>query len=642
MGIFESADFAVVDYPQKSQDVASNVTNQMKHVSRVMRGETLGVLNGYRKFRGCTIWMTGLSGAGKTSIAFQVENFLVKHGIPAYGLDGDNMRTGLNKNLGFSKDDRKENIRRVAEVAKLFADSGHITLCSFVSPFAKDRLMARQIHEDAGLPFYEIFVDASLQVCETRDVKGLYKKAREGIIKSFTGIDQSYEIPCHPDLRLNTENMTLEKSTLTLLEFLNHKEIIPDIFATQHIVQELFVTNDNDKLIELKNEINKLQTIEITKLDVQWLQVLAEGWAAPLKGFMREDQYLQTLHFNCLFQNGTIVNQSIPIVLAISEEIKINVQNEEAVVLCYCGKNLAIMRNPEFFYHRKEERCSRQFGTNNLDHPYVKIIHDSGDWLIGGELQVFEKITWNDGLDNYRLTPNEIRLKCQELGADAVFAFQLRNPIHNGHALLMQETKRCLLKERGFKKPLLLLHPLGGWTKDDDVPLDIRIKQHQAVLEDGILDKNTLLAIFPSPMMYAGPTEVQWHAKARMAAGINFYIVGRDPAGIPHPLKSATPDGNLYDATHGARVLSQAPGLQDLEIIKFRVAAYNMKEKRMAFFNPDKKDDFDFISGTRMRNLAKSGENPPDGFMSPKAWKILADYYKNMTINNDNNNNTQQ
>lgn len=96
------------------------------------------------------------------------------------------------------------------------------------------------------------------------------------------------------------------------------------------------------------------------------------------------------------------------------------------------------MRNPEFFFHRKEERCSRQFGTNNLDHPYVKIIHDSGDWLIGGELQVLEKITWNDGLDNYRLTPNEIRLKCQELGADAVFAFQLRNPIHNGHALLMQ------------------------------------------------------------------------------------------------------------------------------------------------------------------------------------------------------------
>lgn len=87
-----------------------------------------------------------------------------------------------------------------------------------------------------------------------------------------------------------------------------------------------------------------------------------------------------------------------------------------------------------------------------------------------------------------------------------------------------------------------------------------------------------------------------------MAAGINFYIVGRDPAGIPHPLKSATPDGNLYDATHGARVLSQAPGLQDLEIIKFRVAAYNMKEKRMTFFNPDKKDDFDFISGTRMRS----------------------------------------
>lgn len=128
--------------------VATNVTEQKHHITREVRGQNLGICRG---FRGCTLWLTGLSGAGKTSIAFELEAFLVSHGIPAYGLDGDNIRTGLNKNLGFSQLDREENIRRVAEVAKLFADSGQVAICSFVSPFADDRDMARKIHKDSDL-----------------------------------------------------------------------------------------------------------------------------------------------------------------------------------------------------------------------------------------------------------------------------------------------------------------------------------------------------------------------------------------------------------------------------------------------------------------------------------------------------------
>lgn len=183
---------------------------------------------------------------------------------------------------------------------------------------------------------------------------------------------------------------------------------------------------------------------------------------------------------------------------------------------------------------------------------------------------------------------------------------------------------------------MLLLHPLGGWTKEDDVPLPVRIQQHEAVLNEGVLDRAfTVLAIFPSPMMYAGPTEVQWHAKARMNAGANFYIVGRDPAGVPHPLgKDATPDGNLYDVTHGGRVLKMAPGLTALEIIPFRVAAYDVRNRRMAFFDPSRKEDFDFISGTRMRGLAREGKLPPDGFMAPSAWGVLASYYQSLLKHN--------
>ncbi|XP_012539498.1 bifunctional 3'-phosphoadenosine 5'-phosphosulfate synthase isoform X1 [Monomorium pharaonis] len=616
-----------MDFRLQAQTIATNVSSQAHHVSRMKRGQVIGSIRG---FRGCTIWLTGLSGAGKTSISFQLEEYLISQGIPAYSLDGDNMRTGLNRNLSFSKEDREENVRRIAEVAKLFADAGIITLCSFVSPFTADRRMAREIHENANLPFIEVFVDASLQVCEARDVKGLYKKARQGIIKSFTGIDQNYEIPTKPELVVNTENATVQQSTDVVIEFLQRRQIIPKTCGQlKQPVLELFVKKD--RLDDVREEIKTLPTLEIGKIDVQWLQVLAEGWATPLKGFMRENEYLQVQHFNCLYYEKDVpINQSVPIVLAVSTVDKERCFDAAALVLRYQGKSLAVLRNPEFYRHRKEERCCRQFGTDDPGHPYVRLIRDSGDWLVGGDLEVLERIRWDDGLDHYRLTPNEIRTRCREIGADTVFAFQLRNPIHNGHALLMQDTRRCL-EESGFKKPVLLLHPLGGWTKDDDVPLPVRIRQHQAVLEEGVLHEDTILAIFPSPMCYAGPTEVQWHAKARMIAGANFYIVGRDPAGIPHPDKSATPDGNLYDVTHGARILSMAPGLQNLQIIPFRVAAYDTKVKKMSFLEAERHEDFVFISGTKMRNLAKNGEDPPEGFMAPKAWEIIVKYYQTHT-----------
>ncbi len=314
--------------------------------------------------------------------------------------------------------------------------------------------------------------------------------------------------------------------------------------------------------------------------------------------------------------------------LSCTDADKERFKNASSICLAYEGVDVAYLTNLSIYAHRKDERCARQFGLVHKGHPYQKFIYEEcGDWLIGGELHVFERIKWNDGLDQYRLTPFEIIKRCEAMNADAVFAFQLRNPIHNGHALLMKDTRRHLL-EKGFKNPVLLLHPLGGWTKDDDAPLDVRIEQHKAVLDDGqYLDADsTLMAIFPSPMMYAGPTEVQWHAKTRMNAGVQFYIVGRDPAGMPHPDTKQ----DLYDPTHGARVLQMAPCLESLEIVPFKVAAYNKHLQKMDYFSPDKADQFEFISGTKMRKLAREGAQPPQGFMVEKAWDILASYYKNL------------
>ncbi|KAL3835647.1 hypothetical protein ACJIZ3_010383 [Penstemon smallii] len=381
---------------------------------------------------------------------------------------------------------------------------------------------------------------------------------------------------------------------------------------------------------ELKfSEAEAMAKVKLTKIDLEWVHVISEGWANPLKGFMREDEYLQSLHFNCLrMKDGSLVNMSLPIVLAIDDEVKEKIGGSESVALVGPNGDLvAILKSIEIYKHNKEERIARTWGTTAPGLPYVEeVITPAGNWLIGGDLEVLKPIKYNDGLDHYRLSPQQLRNEFDKREADAVFAFQLRNPVHNGHALLMNDTRRRLL-EMGYKNPILLLHPLGGFTKADDVPLDVRMEQHSKVLEDGVLDpETTIVAIFPSPMHYAGPTEVQWHAKARINAGANFYIVGRDPAGMGHP----TEKRDLYDPDHGKKVLSMAPGLEKLNILPFRVAAYDTVEKKMAFFDPSRAKDFLFISGTKMRTYARTGENPPDGFMCPGGWEVLVKYYESL------------
>jgi len=166
------------------------------------------------------LWFTGLSGSGKSTIANRVEQELFKSGLKTYTLDGDNIRTGINKGLGFSAEDRHENLRRIAEVAKLFVDAGIITIGAFVSPLEKDRELIKEIVGEKD--FVEIFVDTSLAECERRDVKGLYKKARAGEIKNFTGIDSPYEAPKNPDILIETEKEGIEEAVRKVITFVEN------------------------------------------------------------------------------------------------------------------------------------------------------------------------------------------------------------------------------------------------------------------------------------------------------------------------------------------------------------------------------------------------------------------------------------
>lgn len=197
--------------------MSSNVVWHDHHVTKAMRVKSLSQ-------KPCVLWFTGLSGSGKSTIANAVEMKLFELGKRTFLLDGDNVRHGLNKGLSFSEADRIENIRRVGEVAKLFIDSGQIVLTAFISPFQKDREMVRSLLEQGE--FVEVFVDAPLSVCEQRDPKGLYKKARAGEIKDFTGIDSPYEAPVNAEVVVKNDGISIENAADQVITYLQENKYI--------------------------------------------------------------------------------------------------------------------------------------------------------------------------------------------------------------------------------------------------------------------------------------------------------------------------------------------------------------------------------------------------------------------------------
>ncbi|KAB0352405.1 hypothetical protein FD754_017262 [Muntiacus muntjak] len=474
---------------------ATNITYQAHHVTRNKGDQVVGTTG---SFCGCTVWLTGCFGAGKTTLSMALEEYLVCHIISCYTLDGDSIHQGFNKNLGFSPEDREENVRCMAEIAKLVADAGLVYITSFISPYTFKCNNVRHIHKDASLFFFEVFVDAPPYVCEQRDVKGLYKKAQPGEIKQA------------PELMLKT-----------------------------NFLKELYVSE------------NKLH---LTKTDTETFLALKinKAWATRLNGFMREKEYLQ--------------------VLTATQENKEGLDGCTAFALIYKGLC--------FFEHRKEKHCARKWGKTCKNHPYIKMVMEQGAWMIEGDPQQ----------------------KFKDMNADAIFAFQLHNLVHNGHALLMQDTHKQLL-ERGYWYPVLLLHPLGGWTRDDDVPLMWWMKKHAAVLEEGVLNlETTVVVIFLSLVIYAEPTEVQQHCRARMVVGANFHIVGQDSAGMPHPETGE----DLYEQTHGTQTLTMAPGLITLEIT------------------------LNLLFKTQMQELYPRRPKSPEGFTAPKSWTGLMQYHKSL------------
>eukprot|EP01063_Lacrimia_lanifica_P034813 TRINITY_DN6524_c2_g2_i1.p1 TRINITY_DN6524_c2_g2~~TRINITY_DN6524_c2_g2_i1.p1 ORF type:complete len:1118 (+),score=533.49 TRINITY_DN6524_c2_g2_i1:48-3401(+) len=762
-----------------SANIVMDTFDAIKHNERV---DAIGQ-------KGMTLWMTGLSGSGKSTIGKALERKLVlEDGVHMYRLDGDNLRFGLSKDLRLGADDRKEQIRRAYEVSLMMADSGVLSLVSLISPFQKDRDHARKLHQEKGIPFLEVFVEASVEDVKARDPKGLYKAHAEGKIKGMTGLDASapYDIPANPDILLKTHTCCgrsdhaaeldkckadvnagkgklhdvcpasvlddcINDCVAQLRDELLNKGLIspkkePEVVqpkieyvekivekevekecpkaATSEVRAECMVPHDKepgdaaghadgyadgtapqsllheDEDYWHSDEVTNLQPVPLTDNDVHWVQVIGEGWAAPLKGFMREGALVQALHFESvvfdtqddrehnqgasgygpgpkntafgdyhyhqtLLKNGVRVSMPIPIVLPISDHTKMLINRKIAaadgrqvqlVLVSPAGEPVAVLNDPEVFAFRKEEMIARSWGAWDLHHPYIKEnIMEQGEWLLGGEFHRVRRVLYRDGLDKFRLTPAELLTKFQEKGADAVFAFQTRNPTHAGHAHLMKDGRKQLL-ERGFQNPVLWLSPLGGWTKSDDVPLDVRVGQHEAIIEEHMLEDDwTVMSIWPSPMVYSGPTEVQWHAKSRRVVGADYFIVGRDPAGLSYSDNHAEEfkqkkGEDVYHADHGRYVLQMSPGMGNMGLlasgaVHYEKASGTMKPKPDGMSKKEFGEKFLKISGSKMRAMGKKmvdlcdgvdsipsnwAEDPscvPPGFMVKKGWDIMKNYY---------------
>ncbi|HEX7123863.1 MAG TPA: sulfate adenylyltransferase, partial [Gemmatimonadaceae bacterium] len=510
--------------------------------------------------KGVTVWFTGLSGSGKTTVASRLHEVLQKRHIPVERLDGDVVRQSLTRDLGFSKEDRDKNIERVTFVAKLLTRNGVIVLTAFISPYRRMRDNARAEIGD----FLEVYVRAPMEVLLGRDVKGMYKKAMAGEIQNFTGVNDPYEEPLNPDLVLDTAQETIEESVsrvLALLEergYLAHSTDKADVVVTDRAEAARRVAQDRKTpgpnaphggvLVdrELVGEAataaatyaRELPHLVLDEREQSDLEMIGIGALSPLTGFMRRLDY-DTVVESMRLSDGLI--WSLPVTKAVTKEEAASLREGSEVALTDAQRRaLAILKVTDIYPYDKRREAHFCFGTTDEAHPGVARLYAQGDMLIGGPVQVIRRPE-HEQFTQYRLTPLETRRRMDALEWKTVVGFQTRNPVHRAHEYLQKVALEIV--------DGLLLHPLVGATKSDDVPADVRMRTYEEILARYYPSDRVMLAVFPAAMRYAGPREALFHAICRKNYGCTHFIVGRDHAGV----------GNYYGSYDAQQLIDRFP-----------------------------------------------------------------------------------
>jgi sulfate adenylyltransferase/3'-phosphoadenosine 5'-phosphosulfate synthase len=540
--------------------------------------------------KGFVVWFTGLSGAGKSTIANALKAELELRGRHVELLDGDEVRTHLSKGLGFSKEDRDTNIRRIGYVARLVARSGGVAITAAISPYREVRDEVRA--ETPG--FVEVFAQCPLDTLVERDVKGLYKKAIAGEIKNFTGVSDPYEEPLHPEVVCDTSRESLQQSLA---------KVIDALARLGHLDREVRERlPEGEELDALRAEARTLPRLEVGQRELSDLFMLASGALSPLDSFMGPADYKSVV------SDGRLANGhpfTIPIVL------RAEAPGAKRIALFIGDQPIGIMDVESEFATSPDVEARSVYGTYDDAHPGVRVLKDAGRWAVGGRVTALARPS--SGFPEYDLTPMQVRAIKAERGWKTMVGFQTRNPVHRAHEYLQ---KVALESIDG-----LLLHPLVGETKSDDIPASVRMSCYEELLRGYYPPSRALLATNPAWMRYAGPKEAVFHAIVRRNYGCTHFIVGRDHAGV----------GSYYDTYAAHRIFDEyAPGELGIEILRFEHTFYcsvcgGMASSRTC---PHPADAHRTLSGTAVRKLLAEGSDLPPEFTRPEVARVLLEATK--------------
>jgi ATP sulfurylase/adenylyl-sulfate kinase len=553
---------------------------------------------------GFTLWFTGLSGAGKSTLSHALADIMRKQGRNVEVLDGDEIRQNLSKGLGFSKEDRDTNIRRIGYVANMLSRNGVIAMTAAISPYREIRDEVRRQSQH----FVEVYVKCSLQTLIQRDVKGLYRKALAGEIKEFTGISDPYEEPVHPEIMVDTEKQSLSESVETILRRLRElgyldSSWVGPIAPHGGLLVDRFL--DQEKRHFWENKTPGLPSLTLNPWQLSDLEMIATGGFSPLEGFMNQADYEPVLN-QMRLKNG--LPWSIPVTLAVpGDRVSGLGKGSDVGLRDPAGRLLAILHLAERFKPDKEHEARSVYGTTDMQHPGVRRIFDEGDTYLGGAVSV---LTRPDGalFPENRLDPKQTRALFAERQWRRVVAFQTRNPVHRAHEFI----QKCAMEIADG----LLLHPLVGETKGDDIPAYVRMECYRVLLDRYYPKDRTVLSVLPANMRYAGPKEAIFHAIMRKNYGCTHFIVGRDHAGV----------GNYYGTYDAHHIFdSFAPEEIGITPLFFDHSFYCRKCLGMASSKtcPHGSDDHVTLSGTKVREMLRQGKRPPQEFSRPEVADVL-------------------
>ena len=558
---------------------------------------------------GFVLWFTGLSASGKTTLAKSVERELIERGIRnVQRLDGDVVRQDLTRDLGFSKEDRDENIRRITFVAELLSCNGVATMCSFISPYRNARANARARCNN----FIEVYVECPMETLVERDPKGLYKKALAGEITGFTGVDDPYEAPELPEVTVHTGTETVDESTHVIVDYLEHRGLVglsadrPVVRATPtDLVNRIAVNIEN--LPKPSGPTITLSTVHLSELDA-----IGSGIYSPLTGFMTEAEYERVLDAMRL-PDGTVwaIPVTLPVQASLLDEIR------HGMILSLAGDDgtvYGLIEVKDAFVRDLEREAALVYGTTDTEHPGVARLLSEPKTAVGGDVHVLKRapITRHPA----HMDPAETRAAFAAKGWRTVVAFQTRNPIHRAHEYL----QKCALEVVDG----LFIHPLVGETKAGDVPADLRWQCYEELLGGFYPAERTLLAPFPIPMRYAGPREAVHHAICRRNYGCTHIIIGRDHAGV----------GSYYGTYDAQHIFDRfSPHELGIAPLTFEHAFYCEACGQMASTKtcPHGREHHIFLSGTKVREMLANGMPIPEEFMRLAVAELLRKAYRTDT-----------